>query len=58
MKKDQEYKKKAPKEFVPTELGSAVFASVNGRPTDEEYMVQNKQGQDGKNNENDSSGTD
>lgn len=57
MKKDKEYKNPAPKEFVPTELGSAVFASVNGRPADKEYMVQNQQGQDGKNNDAGNQGT-
>jgi len=38
-----------PEEFVPTELGSAVFANVSGRPTDEEYMEQNTKSQKGKN---------
>lgn len=48
MKKNKEYKKPAPKEFIPTELGSAVFANVSGRPTDEEYMVQNSNSREGK----------
>lgn len=44
MKRDKnldkkEYKKQPPEKFVPTELGSAVFASVDGRPTDEEYLI-------------------
>lgn len=45
-KEKKKYKEPAPKEFVPTELGSAVFASVNGRPTDEQYLIidKNKQG--------------
>jgi len=39
-KKDKsKYKEPAPREFIPTELGSAVFASVDGRPTDEEYLI-------------------
>lgn len=50
MKKNKEYKQPAPKEFIPTELGSAVFANVSGRPTDEEYLVENLQGQEGKGN--------
>lgn len=33
------HKKNPPKEFIPTELGSAVFASVNGRPSDKEYLI-------------------
>lgn len=48
MKKNKEYKQPAPKEFIPTELGSAVFANVSGRPTDEEYLVQNSESQEGK----------
>ncbi len=44
MKKDMErrnkdYKQPIPPEFIPTELGSAVFASVDGSPTDEEYLI-------------------
>lgn len=46
MNKDKEYKKPAPREFVPTELGSAVFASVEGRPNDEEYLIKNKKSRD------------
>lgn len=38
--KDKHYKEPAPKEFVPTELGSAVFASVDGRPSDEDYLLE------------------
>ncbi len=38
-KQFKDHKKEPPKEFVPTELGSAVFASVNGRPTDQEYLI-------------------
>ena len=49
MKKNKEYKQPVPEEFVPTELGSAVFANVSGRPTDEEYMEQNTKSQKGKN---------
>lgn len=48
MKKNNEPRKPAPKEFIPTELGSAVFANVGGRPTDEEYMIQNPDKQKGK----------
>ena len=43
---DKEHKQPAPRKFVPTELGSAVFASVDGRPTDEEYLIINKNSQD------------
>lgn len=46
MKDDKDYKKPAPREFVPTELGSAVFASVDGRPTDEEYLILDQNSQD------------
>ncbi|MHB9094282.1 MAG: hypothetical protein ACYC21_06385 [Eubacteriales bacterium] len=41
-KKDNDYKQQPPREFIPTELGSAVFANINGRPTDEEYLIENK----------------
>ena len=56
MKKNKEYKQPAPKEFVPTELGSAVFANVSGRPTDEEYLEENSQSQEGKGNGTGNSG--
>lgn len=46
MKKDQDYKNPAPEKFITTELGSGVFASVDGRPTDEEYLIQNQHSQD------------
>ncbi len=51
MKKDKNYKQPPPREFVPTELGSGVFASVNGRPTDEEYLIENKNDRDGTDSE-------
>lgn len=38
MKHGKDCKKQPPREFIPTELGSAVFANVSGRPTDEEYL--------------------
>ena len=42
----KDYKKPAPKEFVPTELGSAVFASVDGRPSDKEFLIYDKNSKD------------
>lgn len=39
---DEQYKKRAPQEFIPTELGSAVFVSVDGQPPDEEFLIENK----------------
>ncbi len=45
-KKDRDYKEPAPREFVPTELGSAVFASVDGRPGDREYMIMDENSKD------------
>jgi len=45
-RKNGEYKKPMPREFIPTELGSAVFASVDGRPTDEEYLIKDKRTRD------------
>jgi len=33
------YKKPIPKKFVPTELGSAIQASVTGRPGDKEFLI-------------------
>ena len=56
MKKNKEYKQPAPKEFIPTELGSAVFANVSGRPADKEYLVQNARGQEGQGDGTDNSG--
>jgi hypothetical protein len=49
MKKDKEYKRPAPKELIPTELGSAQFASISGRPGDQEYMVENTKSRKGSN---------
>ncbi|PKM80594.1 MAG: hypothetical protein CVU89_12720 [Firmicutes bacterium HGW-Firmicutes-14] len=46
MEKDVSHKKPMPKEFIPTELGSAVFASVDGAPTDEEFLILNNNSQD------------
>lgn len=51
MKKD-EAKRRPPQEFITTELGSAVFASVEGRPKDEAYLVVNNEEQDGQNGKN------
>lgn len=45
-KQFKDHKKQPPKEFVPTELGSAVFASVNGRPPDEEYLILDDESRD------------
>lgn len=42
----KDYKKPAPKEFVPTELGSAMFATVDGRPSDKEYLILDKNSRD------------
>lgn len=47
-KKDRDYKKPTPREFVPTELGSAVFASIKGRPADEDYLITDKNSGDEK----------
>ncbi|MFZ5640694.1 MAG: hypothetical protein ACOY4Q_08385 [Bacillota bacterium] len=38
-KKEKGYKRPVPKEFVPTELGSAIQASVAGRPVDKELLI-------------------
>ncbi len=37
--KQKKFKKPIPKNFVPTELGSAIQASVTGRPDDKEYLI-------------------
>ena len=39
---DEQYKEPAPREFIPTELGSAVFVSVEGQPPDEELLIEDK----------------
>ncbi|MBU7005693.1 hypothetical protein [Phosphitispora fastidiosa] len=41
-----DYKLQVPPEFVPTELGSAVFASVEGSPADEEFLIADKDSND------------
>jgi len=41
-----DYKLQVPPEFVPTELGSAVFASVAGSPADEEFLITEKDSND------------
>lgn len=46
MKKEKNNKNPAPREFVPTEMGSAVFVSVDGRPPDEEYLIKNNNSRD------------
>ena len=46
MVKQGDMKKPPDDKFIPTELGSAVFASVDGRPTDEEYLILNKNSKD------------
>ncbi len=45
-KKHDEVKSPPPREFITTELGSAVFASIDGRPTDEEYLIREKSSRD------------
>lgn len=48
--KEEKRKEPAPREFVPTELGSAAFVSVSGRPGDEDYLIENQKGKDDTNN--------
>ncbi len=43
---DSDYKAQVPPEFVPTELGSAVFASIEGSPADEEFLIEDKDSSD------------
>jgi len=42
----EDYKMQVPPEFVPTELGSAVFASVNGSPPDTEFLIEDEDSKD------------
>lgn len=46
VEKEDDYKLQVPPEFVPTELGSAVFASVEGSPADEEFLIADKDSND------------
>ncbi len=46
MKRDRDFKEPMPPEFIPTELGSAVFASVDASPTDEEYLIMDENSRD------------
>lgn len=46
MKKEKKYKQPPPRDFVHTELGSAVFADAGGRPKDREYLIIDKDGRD------------
>jgi len=45
-KESKDLKEPVPPEFIPTELGSAVFASVEGRPVDREYLIKDKKSRD------------
>ncbi len=42
MKRNRKYKAPPPKGFTTTELGSAVFASIEGRPPDKDYLEKEK----------------
>jgi hypothetical protein len=42
MKRNRKYKEPPPRGLTTTELGSAVFASIEGRPPDKDYLVKGK----------------
>ncbi|WP_418790622.1 hypothetical protein [Phosphitispora sp. TUW77] len=46
MEEKLDHKMQAPPEFVPTELGSAVFASIDGSPADEEFLITDNESDD------------
>lgn len=46
MNEKNKIKEPAPKEFVPTELGSAVFASIDGQPDKKEFLVLKEKNRD------------
>lgn len=41
-KKEKGYKEPVPENFIPTELGSAIQASVTGRPADKEILIKDE----------------
>ncbi len=38
-KRDKDYKRPVPENFIPTEMGSAIQVDVKGRPADKEYLI-------------------